>query len=364
MKGVAFIAAGGTGGHIYPALAIADALKQQQPDLDVHFVGTSKGLENSIIPRAGYPLHHLSIGPLHSSVGSLQRLKTLCLIPLAFFQSLWLLLWYRPRFVLGVGGYASGPMVMVGALTRRPVFLWEPNAVPGLTNRILAPFVTKAFVVFKEAQVRIARSVQAGMPVRKEIENLVDAKRRHPQAPFRLFIFGGSQGAQAINDVVSRWIASHQTVLEHFEIIHQTGRRDFERMQTFYRENGLLGRPELSVVEFVFDMHDKYLWADLVICRSGAGTLAEVAAAGCPALFIPFPYAADDHQKKNAESFVDAKACWMIEQKNLNVETLAEQVDLIFKDISQLEKRSLVLKSLFQRLASEKIVSQIGEFLH
>lgn len=361
MRRVAFIAAGGTGGHIYPALAIAQSLRELHPELDVQFVGTALGLENQIVPRAQFVLHHLSIGPLHSSVGLIRRLKTLALLPIAALQSFWLVVRYQPRFVLGVGGYASGPLVLLAALMRRPAFIWEPNAVPGLANRWLSPFVKKSFVVFEEARRRLSSSVQSGMPLRSEIEQLFNRQRREVQLPLRLFVFGGSQGARAINEVVTQWLCHNPELLQSIEVVHQTGSRDFQRVTKIYNEHQLLNHPRVQVLEFVHDMHEKYMWADLAICRSGAGTLAELAASGCPSILVPFPFAADDHQTKNAESYHKAGAAWVIIQSEFDSNRLNYLVQNLIDQPGELTAKSKALKSLFQPRAADAIVKDILE---
>lgn len=320
------IAAGGTGGHIYPALAIAAALKKIEPRLEIEFVGTPHGLENKLIPREGYTLHHVAIGRLNHNVPLRERLMTVLRLPWALIQAMRLILRLKPRFVLGVGGHVTGPVVLASALLRRPAILWEPNAHPGLANRWLAPFVDRALVVFSEAGklLRARKILTVGMPVRDAIEQVgrhtphVGELRR----PFHLLIFGGSQGSRAINNVVMEAVAAGGDWLKDVEIVHQTGTADFHRIKFRYDQVNA----KVDVQEYLHDMDSRYRWADLVVARAGIGTVAELAACGKAAVLIPLPTAADNHQQRNAEALIKKEAAIMILQKEFSVERLRDLV--------------------------------------
>ena len=318
------IAGGGTGGHLYPALAIAKEVQKQRPDAEIHFVGTELGLEKKIIPREGFPLHFVSIGRLNQ-VSLSEKVKTLLRLPLAFFQALMLILRLRPDVILGVGGYASGPALFVGALLRYRTIIWEPNAYPGLANRWLSRYVNMACVVFEKAAAHLQAKqiVQIALPVREDIENM---KERVPRsANFRVLVFGGSQGSKAINDAIIGLWRENGPWLKTTEFVHQTGTQEFERVSTEYAKLGVTSQ-QVATHEFLHDMPERYRWADLVIARSGTGTLSELAAAGKASILIPLPTAADDHQRKNAEVMVQRNAAKMILQKELTAEKLRQMI--------------------------------------
>lgn len=353
------IAAGGTGGHIYPALAMADAFLKKRPDARIEFVGTAVGLENKIIPAKGFPLHHLPIGRLNSNVALWERLKTVLLMPFAFLKSFSVLRAVEPDFVLGVGGHASGPLLLVASLCGYRSAIWEPNAMPGMTNRWLAKFVDDCWVVFEEAKPLLKSSHlhRAGMPVRAEIENQrPDSSAASSASEFNVLVTGGSQGARGINNTVSEMIKQNGEWLKDVKFVHQTGPFDFARISAVYA-----GLPNVEVKEFLHDMGDRYARADLVISRSGTGTLSELAACGKAAILIPLPTAADDHQKKNAESLVEKGAAYMIVQKDLTVESLRAAIQQLRQDSVRREQMSRAIRAFHQPRAAENLVNEFVE---
>ncbi|WP_413290140.1 undecaprenyldiphospho-muramoylpentapeptide beta-N-acetylglucosaminyltransferase [Bdellovibrio sp. HCB337] len=351
------IAGGGTGGHIYPGIAIARAIKVQHPDYEIHFVGTSAGLENKIIPREGFPLHHINIGKLNNASGILSKLKTLIGLPRAFVQSVALLMELKPQAVLGVGGYASGPFVLVASLMGFRTAIWEPNAFPGMTNRWLSRVAGKSFVVFEEAAkfLKSESISQVGIPLRKEVEALAKKETNRPdigkaEQEFHILVFGGSQGARSINIAVQEAVLKGGEWLKGTKIIHQTGAYDFARVSEAYR-----GQGDVEAHEYLYQMEKSYEWADLIICRAGASTVAEVAACGKPAIFVPLPWAADDHQRKNAESLFRQNAAAMILQKDLTSESLIQKIEEL-KNNSQLrEEMRKNLTKFYKPQAAEKM---------
>ena len=355
------IAAGGTGGHIYPALAIADELARLEPSAQIEFAGTAHGLENKIIPSKGYHLHHLPIGRLNSNVALSERLKTLLLLPFALLKSFFLILRLKPDFVLGVGGYASGPVLLVAALLNRRTAIWEPNAMPGMANRILSRFVNECWVVFAEAKAHLHNShlKNVGMPVRREIEDMSQAPGGVTAADglFRLLVFGGSQGARGINNAMVEVIRQNPDWAKRIRLVHQTGPTDFARIREAYGQQ--VGNVELK--EYLDDMAKRYAWADLVICRSGTGTLSELAACGKPAILIPFPFASDDHQMKNAESLVQKGAAEMILQPQLSVEGLKAAIDRLSQDAPARLQMASKIRAFHQPHAGEKLARLILE---
>lgn len=346
------IAGGGTGGHIYPGIAIARAIKVQHPDYEIHFVGTSAGLENKIVPREGFPLHHINIGKLNHSGGLLNKIKTLLGIPRAFVQSIALLMELKPQAVLGVGGYASGPFVLVASLMGFRTAIWEPNAYPGLTNRWLSRVVGRSFVVFEEATkfLRSQEYSQVGIPIRKEMEALAKKEFHRTAQEFHILVTGGSQGARTINMAVREAILKGGAWLENTKIVHQTGPLDFATISESYK-----GHSQVEAHEYLYEMEKNYEWADLIICRAGASTVAEVAASGKAAIFIPLPWAADDHQRKNAESLVSHQAAAMILQQDLTTDLLIQKIEELKKDTQVRQEMRKNLARFYRPQAAEKM---------
>lgn len=336
------IAGGGTGGHIYPGLAVAKEL--QSKGYTVHWVGASGGLEEKIVTHAGLPLHLIRIGKLHSSVGIVDQLKTILGMPLAFVQALMLAFRLKPRAVLGVGGFASGPFLFVSALLNYRTVIWEPNAHAGLANRWLAKLVDECLVVFEAAarDLKGKRVHRVGLPVREQIK----PQSREPARgrKFRVLVFGGSQGARAINRVVADWVEKTGLSGGAVHLVHQTGKYDFAEVSRRYevwrqeQRNKGISDADLSLEcrEYIHDMDQMYAWADLLVCRAGASTVAEVAASGKAALFVPLPTAADNHQFKNAEVLAKAQAAILIEQKSFDVATLDQTVRRLRENLAEL----------------------------
>lgn len=320
MKRPVFIAGGGTGGHIYPGIAVAREIIKREPDRPVIFIGSQRGLEVRIVPREGFRLITLPAGKLNRSAGRAAQLQTLVILPFAFLKSFWLCLYYRPLAVFGVGGYASGPFVLIASLLRFRTIIWEPNAMPGLTNRLLSRFVDTSYVVFDAAKKSLqSKNIKpSGVPVRFSLP------ARPVSQSLNILVFGGSQGARGINLAVNELLLSgSDSWLEKTKWVHQVGSHDFARFDKSYKEKLPEGlRARVQWYEFLDDMKKRYEWADLVICRAGAGTVAELAACGKVAILIPFPHAADNHQQKNAEQLVGAQAAQMILQKDLTAESL------------------------------------------
>ena len=350
-----FLAAGGTGGHIYPALALAKAIRKVHPEARIRFVGTRTGLETQLVPREGYELRFLSIGRLNSNVPWTERLWTLLKLPLSFVQSAWLLLFLRPQLVLGVGGHASGPLLLVASLLGFRTAIWEPNAIPGLANRILARFVGARYVVFPETgeYLHPAKIEVVGLPVRQEIEALAQTPY-HPHPVFRILVVGGSQGARALNTVVMETFRD-QRWSGRVEVVHQTGRADFERI----REGYGFKCSWVQATAYLHDMDKQYADCDFVIARSGTGTLSELAAAHRPSLLVPLPTAADNHQQKNAEVFVRANAADMILQKDLNFRSLGSYIESIVSERGRLETMSKAVSQFFTPRAADLFAEKL-----
>jgi len=325
VKTKVLIGAGGTGGHIYPAISIAKAMQTLNPQIEIEFVGSPRGLEKDLVTREGYVLHLLPVGQLHSSVGRIQQIKTLLRMPLVLWKAIQLVYKKKPRFVLGVGGYASGPIVLAAAFMRRQTYLWEPNEVPGWTNRILARFVSEALVVFEQAAKHLSakKIKRVGMPVRPEISAVGQELRKIGRnRPLRILVFGGSQGSHVLNKVVSQMLIEGGPWLDHFEWVHQTGKHEFEMIKGRYSS----ASASVDVCPYIYDMDQRLRWADLVICRSGTGTVADLAASGKAAILIPLPTAADDHQMKNARAIAELGGAIVLPQAELTTQRLREML--------------------------------------
>ncbi len=313
------IAGGGTGGHLFSGVAVAEELRRRG-NHDVLFVGTRRGLEARVLPRLGFTLEFISVGGL-KRMGFFKTLANLARLPLSLLQSLWIVLRYRPDVALGVGGYASGPVILAAWLLGRKTVIIEQNSLPGVTNRLLGRFVRVVVTHFKRAKAHFpARKVlQLGNPVRGDLARAASLSHAAPDdGRLRILVTGGSQGAHAINQTVADTLDRLADVKDSIHIRHQSGVPDWENLRESYAAAEVPG----TVEPFIDDMIEAYLEADLVICRAGASTCAELAVIGRPALFVPLPTAADDHQTANASELVDAGAAWMVRQSDFSPEFL------------------------------------------
>ena len=317
MSGRVLVMAGGTGGHVFPALAVADALRAR--GIEVVWMGTRLGLEARVVPRAGIDIEWITIGGLRGKDLS-TRLAAPFRIGLAVLQALRIMLRLKPAVVLGMGGYASGPGGVAAWLARRPLVIHEQNAVAGTTNRLLARLATRVLAAFPGAfpggvDVRVV-----GNPVRTAIAALPppDARFAEREGPVRLLVLGGSQGALALNEAVPEALARLPEPLRPL-VRHQAGRNTLDIARAAYRRVGV----EAEVLEFIEDMAEAYAWADLAICRAGALTVSELAAAGLPAVLVPFPAAVDNHQTVNGGYLVAAGGAVLVPEKQLGHDRLA-----------------------------------------
>ncbi len=352
------IAGGGTGGHLYPGIAVARALLARVPDAQVTFVGTAAGIESRVVPREGFTLDVIrSAGLKGKALRSL--LRGLALLPASALDAWRVISRRRPSVVIGVGGYSSGPVVALAAVRGIPTLLMEQNAVPGLTNRLLASMVSAAAVTYDEGRAAFgAKAFVAGNPVRPEFfRGEAYAEHSSPPGAARVLVFGGSQGAHAINvamvEAAPRLVAAAPAVA----ITHQSGERDLEMVRDGYQRAGL----EARVEPFLFAMDREMNAADLVVCRSGATTLAELTAAARPSILIPFPGATDDHQRRNAEALVRAGAAKMVDQRDLTGERLA--TELLALAANEVERRRMgkAASQLARPNAATVIVDRILE---
>ena len=336
------IAAGGTGGHIYPGIAVAQELRRRDANSIVRFVGTARGLESRLVPQAGFELTLIDSSGL-KNVSLVARLRGLAMLPRSFLSTLSLLKKFKPDVVVGAGGYVSGPVVLTAALTKRPTLVMESNALPGWTNRVLARFVDRAAVSFEEALPFFrGKAVVTGNPVRREFFE-IPRKTRNPNE-FSILVFGGSQGARAINEAMIAALPALKTSPVALQVKHQTGPSDLERVRAAYKEAGMDARADVR--SYIDNMVDDFAKADLVICRAGATTTAELIAAGKAALMIPFPFAADDHQRKNAEALQGSGAARMILQQELTGERLASEILELAQQPSKVDEMETSIRKL------------------
>ena len=354
----AIIAGGGTGGHIYPGISIAREAQKMDPTIEIHFIGSKLGLEKEIVPKNGFPLHFISISGL-AGMKLKTKIKTLLLLPLSLGQSVYWILKLDPVFVLGVGGYSSGPVVLAASLLRRNTAIWEANAHPGLANRWLSSFVNRVFLVFEESKKYLpgATAICLGLPVR---ENMVVHKRATSEK-LRVLVFGGSQGAKGINQAVTDafkiGVEKKEAWLDQVEVFHQTGKADFEAVNKLY--SSVSSVHHFRATPYIDEMNLAYANADLVFCRSGASTIAELAVCGKAAVLIPFPFAADNHQQKNAEHLVSQGAALMYRQDQFSGEKFIETIRQFMNDRTEIPKLEAQIQHFHRPGAGRNIVKYL-----
>lgn len=343
----AILAGGGTGGHVIPALAIANQLHKEY-SAEILFIGTARGIENRLVPAAGYPLQLVRVGAL-KNVSLVTRAKTAFDLPRAVWDAARMLNEFAPDVVIGVGGYASGPAMLAALVKHIPTVAFEPNVVPGFANRLVAHFVSAAAVHFEETAKYFRHGEVTGVPVRQAFFDITPKRGGIPT----LLVFGGSQGAHAINAALFRCLPVLQREAPGIHIIHQTGERDYNDALAAYERLG----ESAEVFKFIEDMPAAFARADLVVCRSGASTVAEIAAAGKPAVFVPFPRAADDHQRVNAEALARHDAAVVVEESKLEGVWLAETIAALLQDPERLQRMSRAARELAHPHAAHEIAA-------
>ncbi|HEX8171087.1 MAG TPA: undecaprenyldiphospho-muramoylpentapeptide beta-N-acetylglucosaminyltransferase [Thermoanaerobaculia bacterium] len=348
------IAGGGTGGHIYPAVAIAREYLSRDASRRAVFVGTEKGLEKQIVPKAGFPLEFIRVGGLKGK-GGLDLLRNVARLPLGFFDAWRVIGRHRPSVVLGVGGYSSGPVLLAAWLRRVPTIIHEANAFPGLANRAVARFVTAAAVAFAEAAPRMHRKDAAvtGNPIREEF---FIAQRAAGATRQRLLIFGGSQGSRVINDAMTGALLFLARLKDSLDIVHQTGPNELDKVRAAYRDSAFANA---RVVPYLDPMAAELAAADIVVCRAGAMTLGELAAVGRGAVLIPFAAATNNHQELNARVVEKAGGAVVITEEELTPERLAGAISEVAGDPQRAARMGAAAKSLAQPHATKTIVDLI-----
>jgi UDP-N-acetylglucosamine--N-acetylmuramyl-(pentapeptide) pyrophosphoryl-undecaprenol N-acetylglucosamine transferase len=350
------IAGGGTGGHLYPGIAVARELLARVPEADVTFVGTAAGIEARVVPHEGFALDVIrSVGLKGRSALSIAL--GVALLPVSAGDAWRVITRRRPAVVVGVGGYSSGPVVLLAALRRIPTLLMEQNAMPGITNRLLAPVVTTAVVTYQEsARFFGGEALVSGNPVRAEFFG--EGARAYdvrPPGAARVLVFGGSQGAHAINVALVEAAARLAAGLPRVTITHQTGERDLDMVRSAYQRAGL----EARVEPFLFAMDREMKAADFAICRAGATTLAELAASGTPSILVPLPTATDDHQRRNALALVTQGAARMVEQRELSGDRIAAQILALAGDAAERRSMGEAARRLARPDAARVIVDKV-----
>lgn len=371
------IMAGGTGGHIFPALSIAHQL--QSLGVKVEWLGTKKGMESDLIPQTGIPIHYISVSGLRGK-SALTKLFSPFVILIALIQALGKIIKTKPSCILGMGGFVTGPGGLAAWILRKPLVIHEQNAIAGFSNQMLYPIASVVMEGFAGAFSRkqeITKSsllkrlgngdkaVFVGNPLRQEIVDCPSPEQRFTNNEgiskendqLKLLVLGGSRGALAINKIIPEMLKEF-SANENIALWHQCGKQNLDACEAYYQEMGLDKNPNYRIAAFIDDMAEAYCWADVVVCRAGASTVAEVAAIGIPAVFIPFPYAVDDHQTENAVVMQKLGAAWLIQQRELNTDKLATVLKKFIDD------KQLILKTalLAQQVAKIDATQQAAKY--
>ncbi len=344
------LAGGGTGGHLFPAVALAETLKSQDSTAKILFVGTKNGLEYRILPKLGWDLETVNISGF-TGKGVLAKVAVMTKLCQSIMQGRAILKRFRPDAVIGVGGYASAPLVIAARSLNLPILLHEQNAIPGMTNRWLARWADRVCVAFDQTvnEFKGIDAIVTGNPLRAGISNASQVGGSPPT----LLVFGGSRGAKAINEAICAALPDLLKADSEIRIIHQTGEEDFEHVRSAYAASGCRNA---RIEPFIDDMSAVYRQAALVVCRAGATTIAELTASGLPSVMIPYPFAAGDHQKANAVALVAKQAAIMLEQEELTGESLAKTVNELLSDRERLQRMATAAKGEGKSDAAKSIL--------
>jgi UDP-N-acetylglucosamine--N-acetylmuramyl-(pentapeptide) pyrophosphoryl-undecaprenol N-acetylglucosamine transferase len=347
------IAGGGTGGHLFPGVALAEELRAREPDAVIKFVGTARGIEARVLPELGWDLELIEVSGL-KTVGAAGAIKGLFRLPKAMWQARRIVKAFKPDAVIGVGGYASGPIVLAAKLRGIPTAICEQNSIPGLTNKMLGKLVRSVFLSFDESKrfFSAKKIVMSGNPVRRDLlQKLLAAGATADADVVHVLVVGGSQGAVAVNALAAQALSALAKDIS-LVIVHQTGEKDLEPTAAKYREGGT----PADTRAFIKDMAAAYQQADLIIGRAGATTVAELAIAGKPAVFIPYPFAADNHQELNAREMAHKGAALMFRQADLTADKLADALRPLLTDAARRADMGAAMKSLARPTAAATVI--------
>ncbi|HEY5951829.1 MAG TPA: undecaprenyldiphospho-muramoylpentapeptide beta-N-acetylglucosaminyltransferase [Kofleriaceae bacterium] len=346
------IAGGGTGGHLFPGVAIAEELRAREPDAAIKFVGTKRGIEARVLPDLGWDLELIEVSGL-KTVGAAGAIKGLFRLPRALWQARRIVKAFAPDAVVGVGGYASGPVVLAAKLRGIPTAICEQNSIPGLTNKMLGKLVRGVFLSFDESKrfFNPKKIMMSGNPVRRDLVQKLLAAAPETRSAVSVLVVGGSQGAVAVNELASHALVTLAKAAP-LAITHQTGEKDLEATTARYREAGVTA----DCRAFIKDMASAYQHADIIIGRAGATTVAELAIAGKPAIFIPYPFAADNHQELNAREMADKGAALMFRQSELTADKLADALRPLLTDANKRSEMGAAMKSLAKPDAAAAVI--------
>ncbi len=350
------IAGGGTGGHVFPAISIAEEILDRNSGNEVLFVGTEQGIEKRILPEKGYRVEFINSRGI---VGKNFSQKVMAVISIlgAMLSSLKILRDFRPDAVIGVGGYASGPTLLCASMSSIPTAVCEQNSIPGLANRILSRFVGKIFITFEESKEHLPaeKTVLTGNPIRRDLAHGAAEKKPRQNAPRNIFVLGGSQGARKLNEIVPLSLGK---LGAQINVTHQTGEAQVESVRETYRQLGI----SAEVFGFTDDMSRIYERTDLAICRAGSGTLSEITAFGIPSILIPLASSTHDHQLKNAKVLESNAAAVVVEEKELSVEGLCAVMEKTLEE-NTLGRMAANSKKLARPHAAREIVNEIERII-
>lgn len=356
------LAAGGTGGHLFPAIAIADAIMEISPESRCLFIASGKDLEKRIISSSGYDMDTISISGI-AGLGIFKKIKALTKLPIAVLKSAFILKKFGADVVIGMGSYTAGPVLMAAKLIGVKTAIHEQNRRPGITNKMMSGRVGRVYSSFEDtfAPIDSEKNRYLGNPVRKDIVSFSDSETaldRQDTSNFKILVLGGSQGSRSVNRAVSgavEILSKNYSVSEKIEFVHQTGQNDLEDVKTAYENSGI----KAEVQAFYKDMAQLYSWADLLICRAGASTVAEITVMGKPAIFIPFPAAAGGHQSENAEALEEAGAAIVLEEKDLSPLLLAEKISKLMACPEKIKEMGNISRSFGKPEAAKEIANDI-----
>lgn len=356
------LAGGGTGGHVFPMIAVADALKQEAPELRLVFLGTDRGMETQLVPAAGYELELRAVLPIRGG-GVSGAAKGVSRAALSIPEARRFLKGLQPAAVFSIGGYAAGPVCVAAKSLGIPLALMEPNSVIGLANWLIARLVNRAYTAFPEAEKHFRKAIilRAGVPLRSGFQPV--AYQRREGAAFKLLVLGGSQGAKALNDALPTVVASLRQRGFTLHVVHQAGAGKAEALEARYAElsvgAGQLPASRVEVAEFIRDMPQRLAWADLVIGRSGASAVSEICAVGRGSVLVPYPFAAGDHQRFNAESLVKDNAAQLVLQADAGPERLREVIEPLLAEPAKLEQMAAAAAERGRPLAARAIARDL-----